>query len=251
MLVWALKILGCCIAVWLVGSIGGVRASIGAMAQAIAVVVGACAMLFRFPIWAPQFSFFVRVGIIVVYYFTRRPRPKHLGEGFVFIAPSHAQFESKNDRRRDESAKAKKDHHGKPPSGRVVASSTSGSWKTTVVTASVAQAGFLILAGVSFMNNTIITCSYREHLSLRELIFIAVKEHGACYARVRGLSEHTCPLSAFCSAERPVCCFYSSSRVFGVVNCECRTQHSKGGVADEESCDCLERRLLGRLVQLS
>ena len=172
MLVWALKILGCCIAVWLVGSIGGVRASIAAMAQGIAVAVAACAMLFRFPIWAPQFSFFVRVGIIVVYYFTRRPRPKHLGEGFVFTVPSDTESKNNPD---DQSSNAKK-AHGKPPSGQVVASHSS--WKTTVAMASVAQLGFLLLAGVSFVNNTIITCSYREHLSLRELIFIAVKEHG-------------------------------------------------------------------------
>ena len=55
-----------------------------------------------------------------------------------------------------------------------------GNLKTTLAVAGLAQTGFLLLAAISYLNNTVIMCAYREHLSLRELVFIALREHGAC-----------------------------------------------------------------------
>ena len=78
MVVWAFKTVGACLAVWVIGSIGGVRASLVGMGRVIAAIVAACVMLLRFPIWAPQFALFARLGLVVIYFFTRRGRPKYL-----------------------------------------------------------------------------------------------------------------------------------------------------------------------------
>jgi hypothetical protein len=173
MLVWALKVLGCCIAVWLIGSIGGVRASIAGMAQAVAVVVGVCTILLRFPIWAPQFTLFVRLGIVVVYYFTRR-MPRHPGGGggntnAVNSSGGGGGFVFQLVAGKDGRVPA-----GPPPPARVA-----HDLKRALLLSFLALGGFLLLAAISHANNTIIVCAYREHLSLSALVVIAVKEHGA------------------------------------------------------------------------
>jgi hypothetical protein len=173
MLVWALKMTGACLAVWVIGSIGGMRASLGGMAQVVAGIVFVCAMLLRIPVWAPHMALWVRVGLIASYFFTRRGPPKHQRRAvFAHRAPVSGTITSRSSR--------SSRRHNDDDSDNDIVGRANNNLKRSVLLAVAANVLFLLLAAVSAVNNTIITCAYREHLSLRELILIAVNEHGAC-----------------------------------------------------------------------
>ena len=132
MIAWVFKMLGATVAVWMIGSIGGVRTSFMGILQYVAVVVAFFGLYMRVPLWNPQFAAFVRIAIIIMYFFNR-------------VVPTHDKRTTVF--RRNKEGKVLTDGH------------TRGDLKKTVRNAVLLQLGFLLLAGISYINNTIITCA--------------------------------------------------------------------------------------------
>ena len=143
------------------------------LAKAFAVCVFMCAMIFRLPIWAPQYATLLRIFIIFLYYITRRVRVQ---KGYVFSLQGDAASSAESKQTNDVVPKARVAHDA----------------KRSLILAVGFQIVFVALAAISYVNNTLIKCAYRETLSLRELVVIAVKEHGQCCSsmHVKLLAPH-------------------------------------------------------------
>ena len=122
--------------------------------QFVAGVVTGCGMLFRFPIWAPQYAVATRVSLIVLYFVTRRrvrgPRREFLEiSEKLKISPW----------RKKATSQYVFAHATESTSTTSQVTTVSHQLRPAVIKSIVAEIVFLIIAGISQLNNTLIVCS--------------------------------------------------------------------------------------------